>query len=258
MTQKKIKLILYLGMIFLVLSIVKSVPMPYGIDGYVFGLDNTLGNSSVKISIFNINTSYFVQGNLRDNGYYSASVFGESGHEIIVSAWTSYNHVNRSFIVENEMHGYNLTLNLSYPQPLPPEPEPEKPFKKIIRRRPRVVLGLINMEDQPAEEGLEYIIKNLETGDEIKGEIQDKYNAFAEVIEGNEGDLLEIFVGNKNYNEKKIFPITGEVIRNDIDMNITNLGFKLLYIKNTYGPYALGFLLFILIAAVIGYRHKRT
>lgn len=259
MTQKKIKELIYLGMILLIISIVTSTPVPFGIDGVVYGLNGERANSSVNISVYDLNTSFFVQGKLRDDGSYSASIYGEMGDTIVVTVWNNYNTITRLFVIETSMHGYNLSLNLSEPQPQLPQEEENNNHKlrKKIMRRPRVVIGLITMDDEPAGKGIGYEITNLDTGEKVSGEIQDKFNAFAEVIEGEEGDLIELNVGDANYNERNVFPITGQVVRNDIDMNITKLEFNLIKFRNSFGPYVLGTLLFIIIAIVLGKTNKK-
>jgi|SaaInlStandDraft_4_1057021.scaffolds.fasta_scaffold19314_2 hypothetical protein len=247
-------------MIFLIIGLAKAVPVPFGIDGTVYGLNGQRANTSVNVQIKNLNTSFVVSGNLRVDGSYSVSLIGESGDTVIVSIWTPYNYANKSFIIENEIHGFNLSLNLSYP--LPPKPIPEEDvghgarFRRFLRR-PRIIIGLIDLLDEPAPEGLPYSLTNLQTGEEILGEIQEGFNAFAEVIEGKEGDLLELNVGEDSVNHRNVFPITGEVTRNDVNLNVSKFEYDLINVKNKYGVFALIGLSLIIVLIAVKYVKKK-
>ncbi len=259
MTRTKISWILYAGMMLVLLAAVSSVPVPYGIDGVVYGLDGERADSSVKIAIRNLNNSYYVHGFLREDGSYSASLQGEPGNSIEVTASTGINTVRKVFIIEEVMHGHNLSLNLSKPEPVKPDlPQSSSSgSRKRILRRPRVVAGLITLDDEPAAPGIEYELTNTETGETVGGEVQEGLNAYADVIRGNEGDLLELQVGDDSYNERTAFPITGEVTRKDVNLNISNLEFRFIRLKNRYGAYVLGGVVFIFVALIIGYMTKK-
>ncbi|MEM3374013.1 MAG: putative Ig domain-containing protein [Candidatus Woesearchaeota archaeon] len=118
-----IKISQYIFLVILNLFLVKfsfSQPMPLGIDGYVYGLDGELADSSVKFSVLNQNNGYYIESNLRE-GYYSVAVNGNKGDKIIVSAWTLFNNsvlnnVSEEVILNGVIHNFNLVLNLSKPQ----------------------------------------------------------------------------------------------------------------------------------------------
>ena len=83
-------------MILLVLPLVFSAPLPQGIRGYVFDLDNvTRANENVRIKITNLNNSYHVSGNLRKDGGYSAVVNGENYDSVEIFVYNSEHNASK-------------------------------------------------------------------------------------------------------------------------------------------------------------------
>jgi len=105
----------------LLVSIVTAVaPVPIGIDGVVYDLDNiTRADNTVMFSVHDINSGYYVEDNLREDGSYSVAIKGNPGDLIIVRAWTSYHNVSENVTVNGVLHGFDLNLNLSIPNKAP-------------------------------------------------------------------------------------------------------------------------------------------
>ncbi len=101
-----------------------------------------------------------------------------------------------------------------------------------LLRAPYVITGLINYSDNnPVGADFEYEITNLQTNETVTGKTLDGFNAYAEVINGQEGDDLQINIGKGNYKETHIAKITGEVVRDDITLNVTE---KELFTKSLF------------------------
>lgn len=388
--------IVLITLIFIIsISFSFAYPVPIGIDGVVYDLDNiTRADNTVMFSVEDINSGYYVEDNLRDDGSYSVAIKGDPGDLIIVRAWTLYHNISENVTVEGVLHNFDLYLNLSTPNKPPiinstpivkayegilyeydveviddnnyldysleespnnmtidsvtgliswlplqkdighheiiakvsdgeffdsqnytlevfeindapliiskprtkarvgrlyyyninaidPDDDKlvysllEKPrrmrinyengkifwlprvagdYKVIVQvndsklidtqefiikvkplpkqrsrhaftsvlRKPYVITGLINYSDnEPVGADLEYEITNLQTNETITGKTMDGFNAYAEVITGQEGDVLEIKVGKGSYKETYKTEITGDVIREDITLKVS-------------------------------------
>jgi len=217
MKNKKIitKIVLFIFFVFLFSCFSAAYTVPKGVDGYIYNLEEEIVDE-VHISVTNINNSFFVEG--ISNGYYSIALDGEDGDLIEIKVWNDYHDNNLSLVLDGVMHGINLSLDTS----LPPQEEPRRRGRRARLRTPRVITGIITLDEEPADPGIVYEIINLRTNESVVGEIRDEFNAFADVLEGEEGDELEIIIGNDFYNERFTGLITGDVVRSDLDLDITN------------------------------------
>jgi hypothetical protein len=115
------KLILYIFIIAFAISFVSAVPVPLGIDGTVYATDGmTRAGSSVKFSVFDSDSGFYIEDNLRTDGRYSVVISGNPGETITVRAWTQNNNVSQTISLNGVMHNFNMILNLSMPR-LPPQ-----------------------------------------------------------------------------------------------------------------------------------------
>lgn len=203
---------------------VHAIPMPMGVDGKIYGLTGESANSDVRISVLNMNNSYYAEGKVRKDGTYSFAITGELEDLLKITAWTNYSKSDRNLTLQGVIHNVNLVLNLSYPDFVISDENNgvrEDDFKsqddavvaKIgkYRRRPYVVTGEIE-----AEGIVEYEITNLDTGDKITGESDGP--AYAEIVDANKGDRIEVTMKNQGKNQTKVSPITGAVVRSDFDL----------------------------------------
>ena len=112
------------GFLLLLLSILPpwayATPVPMGVDGIIYGMDNiTRAGRNVMISINDSASDFYVEGHLRNDGSYSAVVNGNSGDQIEIIVWTPYNRVSQSVIIDGVLHGYDISLNFSVPSEAP-------------------------------------------------------------------------------------------------------------------------------------------
>ncbi len=120
-------------------------------------------------------------------------------------------------------------------------------------KSPFVITGRIFLsENIPALQGLEYKIMNLRTNDTVKGQTQSDLNTYAEVVNGRIGDDIEITVGKGSYEEKIRTKITGDVVKLDIHLGLSQEQFKRLsyFTDNKIFSYA-GYFLLLLIPIMI-------
>ena len=120
--MNKIKNIKAMACILLfVLMALKSyaVPVPHGIDGYVYDLDGITPAANIYFSINDTTTGEFIQGKTKANGRYSVALNGNNGNIIVIKVWNEYNTNNRTINLEGVMHNVNLLLNMTIPE-LPP------------------------------------------------------------------------------------------------------------------------------------------
>jgi hypothetical protein len=228
----KTKQVTIIAMIFLIIPLVFSAPLPQGIRGYVYDLDNvTRANENVEITITNLNNSYSVSGNLRKDGGYSAVVNGEYNDSIEIFVYNMKYNASRIVLLDGVMDNINLMLNLSDEE----YSESGIEIKIVANGRVKitknkrgkiknivVVTGKITDEiddDNPYR----YIIKNLETNESVEGLISENEPGYSDVIPAKEGDLLEITVEDKEKSEKKVVPVTGGVVREDISLFSTGI-----------------------------------
>lgn len=273
--------IIYLVVVLVLISVfvpeVLGIPLPQGIDGVVYDLDNiTRADSSVQISLDNLDSGHFITGRLRADGSFSAALRGETGNQVKITLWNEKHNSTYIFMLDGVIHGFRLNLNLTGTLVIidgndtvnntlnntlnvtvpgnqtsinttnstthneteedveeSNETNGEKnetgrdKQKKDKKNRgsgngprdPRVITGLINYGDDSPADDISYVIRNLETGENKSGRTKG-FNGFSEVIYGEEGDSLEIEVGNERYNEKTNSMITGAVTKADIDMEV--------------------------------------
>ena len=114
------KVILITIILLISLSFSLAYPVPIGIDGVVYDLDNiTWADNTVMFSVKDINSGYYIEDNLRYDGSYSVAIKGDPGDIIIVRAWTPYHNISENITVEGVLHNFNLYLNLSIPNKAP-------------------------------------------------------------------------------------------------------------------------------------------
>jgi PGF-pre-PGF domain-containing protein len=96
-------------------------PMPLGVDGTVYDLDEiTKAGSNVMFSVHDIDSGFYTEGNLRQEGRYSAVINGIPGDIVFVKVWTQYHNSSNNFTLTGSMHGFDILLDLSLPE-MPPE-----------------------------------------------------------------------------------------------------------------------------------------
>jgi hypothetical protein len=88
--------IIYLFIFLFFISPVTATQIPYGVDGWVTNFGEEI---SANISIINLNNSYFVKGfsDVGSLGRYSASINGNKGDSIIVTASYQNKNISRTF-----------------------------------------------------------------------------------------------------------------------------------------------------------------
>ncbi len=244
----KMKKIVFL-VIFLSLFIVESkntlsVPFPIGIDGVVYDNDLvTRADSSVNIRLKDLNNSFIVQGKLRNDGSFSAAIKGEQGDIINIFLWDTKYNASYNISMDGVMHGYVFYMNLTKEQ----QEEEKKPKENSRKKpkKPKVITGTIDFSDDPADD-IPYTITNRRTGENKTGKTYG-FNGYSEVIEGEEGDELEIKVGNENYNEKSLTSITGAVVKQDVELKIPKW---LYYLRQVDVAKLLTYLSLIALAAI--------
>jgi hypothetical protein len=286
-----IYLVIVLALALVFVPVVFGLPLPQGVDGMVYDMDNlTRADSSVWISLDNLNNAYFISGRLRDDGSFSAALRGETGDEVKIMLWNekhnstyimmldgvirglrlnlnlsgtriihddsnhSFNHTMNSTLNNTLNDTQNNTLNVTMPgnhtldnttnnsthnetgeDEGDDDNETEDQRNETGRRKPKkdkkngngnngprdpkVITGLINYGDDSPADDIPYVIKNLRTGENKSGRTKG-FNGFSEVIYGEEGDGLEIEVGNEKHSEKINSMITGAVTKADIGLEI--------------------------------------
>ncbi len=104
----------------LLLPTVFAQPMPLGIDGTVYDLDGiTKAGTNVRFSIQDINSGYYIEGNLQNSGRYSSIIQGSSGDTVIVKVWNSFHNSSNQLTITGSMHGFDILLDLSVPEAAP-------------------------------------------------------------------------------------------------------------------------------------------
>ena len=250
-------------MILLILPLVFSAPLPQGIRGYVFDLDNTTrANERVNITITNLNNSYSVSGSLRKDGGYSAVLVGDYNDSVEVYVYTSLNNASRVVLLDGVLDNINLILNLSdekYSEPGIEIKIVENERIKITKTKRGKIKNIVVVTGKVLDEIDEdnpyrYRIKNLFTNETVEGLISGDEPGYSDVIPAKEGDLLEITLEDKEKTEKKIVPVTGRVVREDISLFSTGIKTVLDYL-----PYVVVMVLpiFILSMGVIVVRNAK-
>ena len=102
----------------------RAIPSPHAVSGIVYELDGvTQVPEGTHFSINDTTRSQFVQGKTGrpgNTGKYVASINGEDGDTIIVSAWNIEHSSNRTLTLLGVMQDVNLLLNTTI-SPRPPE-----------------------------------------------------------------------------------------------------------------------------------------
>ncbi len=118
----KKQLLIWLIVISLVLSIANaqdSIPIPHGIDGYVYSTET--GSQVAAGTHFSINdtTSGFFYAGITGlgpfTGRYSVAVMGSDGDTVIVRAWTNFSSASTTVTLQGALHDINLYLNTTAP-----------------------------------------------------------------------------------------------------------------------------------------------
>ncbi|MFH1642214.1 MAG: putative Ig domain-containing protein [Nanoarchaeota archaeon] len=116
--NKKIKIIMYL--MFVVIPICYALPVPHGIDGYVYELDGvTKISHNVDFMVVDITSSEYIYGKTKNNGRYSVSLNGDNGDTIEITVWNKFNSNKRTVNLQGVMHNVDMLLNMTIPE-LPP------------------------------------------------------------------------------------------------------------------------------------------
>ncbi len=101
-------------------NLASSQSMPLSVHGTVYELDGvTQVPAGTSISINDTTSGYYVEGitgTFYNSGKYSASIQGDNGDEIIITASSGYNSVSVVVTLEGSMREVNLFLNTSIPQ----------------------------------------------------------------------------------------------------------------------------------------------
>jgi hypothetical protein len=230
--KARLMLLLVASMLFITDALASSVPM--GIDGYVYDIDNvTRADSTVNISIINMNRSFGVSGRLRSDGGFSAAVYGEMNDTFNVSVWNEQNRTSILVDIDGSIHGQEIILDLIEKPKHDDKPEPPRHKRKKKLKEPIVITGLIEEGGKPVEKIVEYKIITKEKV--IEGRTQDAFPGYAEVIYGEEGDEVQLVIENGEEDIVKKATITGNVIRQDADLDpyywlrnlLTYIGFML-------------------------------
>ncbi len=229
--------------LFLAINLVRGLPLPYGIDGIVYGLDNeTRADSNVFISVENLNNSYKVQANLREDGSYSLVINGEYGDNLVIKFWNKVDSVNHSVIMKDILHDFDIVMNITQPSEVENiyDVEYSVPEKRINRRTPRIITGMIESDN----EEVEYKITNTDTGEFVEGRTYGGFGGYSEVIQANEGDEIEI----QAKDETGTSQITGAVTKIDVDLEDNIFNFIL---NNKLDILSYGSIIFIMIAPIL-------
>ncbi|MBU0758243.1 MAG: PGF-pre-PGF domain-containing protein [Nanoarchaeota archaeon] len=115
-------LIRILVLVILQIGLVHAVPLPLGIDGYIYyndGITPVFGQ--VKFSITDVNNGFYIEGPVSSAfpGRYSAVINGEKGDMIFVRAWNDETDVSENFSIQGSVHNFNLVLDLDVPNIAP-------------------------------------------------------------------------------------------------------------------------------------------
>lgn len=255
--NKKTKIGLFV-FIFVVLTFsALAEPRPLGIDGYVYDLDNiTLASNDVIVSYTNLNNSRYFSGNVRFDGSYSFVIDANKGDLIRINAWNDIANISRMVEIEGVVHDFDLQLELV--KSTGDESNELLDMYEYIRKSrkrfsgnnhppkiPKVFISLITSDGKPARVGTPYEILNENTGESVIGEVQEKFSGISDVINAEIGDDLRVRLGDIEENNVRLIPVTGAVIRDDIDIGEQKTTLFEFYKKNMW------LILFVLTTSVL-------
>lgn len=113
--MKKLAALIMIALLNCMLS--SAIPVPHGIGGSIFELDGiTPVPSGTRFSINNTDNGFYLEGqtgNSPSPGKYFASVSGDDGDNIIITAWGSEHSGNLSVALLGVMNNVNLLINMS-------------------------------------------------------------------------------------------------------------------------------------------------
>ncbi|MBE0524305.1 MAG: hypothetical protein IBX40_08250, partial [Methanosarcinales archaeon] len=95
-----------------------QVPMPHGISGTVYLSDGvTQAPAGTSFSVNDTTSGYYIEGKTGGppgySGYYSVSISGEDGDEVIIKAWNTTHYGIRTVNLSGDMTGINIIMNQS-------------------------------------------------------------------------------------------------------------------------------------------------
>ncbi|MEM2131342.1 MAG: hypothetical protein QXR96_02365, partial [Candidatus Woesearchaeota archaeon] len=129
----------------------------------------------------------------------------------------------------------------------------------ISPKKKKILTGKLNFLNAPITEGIEYEIINLKTNETKKGITSNKFNAYAELIDADYNDEVKITLlkENKKLDEKTI-KITGDVVRQDVNLSITKEDYLNLLNKDKLKSLFFSLFIFLTFVLVFAFVYKKV
>lgn len=193
-----------------------AIPVPHGIDGYVFDLDSGYQvPSGTSVTITNLETSRILTlstGQGPHTGRYSIVLEGIDGDRISIVTNRDGEWANRTVILNGSMHQVNLYLNLtgggitagittSSQSPSIDESDGEMSHRSV----PEIIEIAGIIEDNSGDGIGEVIVTNLATRETVQATMgPNGGRSFTAVITGGRGDALEIRYKDAIYQDEDL------------------------------------------------------
>ncbi len=125
-SKRIIFLVITIFFAIILLNKIGAQSLPLSIHGEVFDLDGNKINESVWIKINDTTSGYYAQGKsgtFYNKGKYSASVQGNNGDNVIITASNGYHDVSYVINLQGSLRNVSLYLNMSKPPKVNRPPE---------------------------------------------------------------------------------------------------------------------------------------
>ena len=95
---------------------VAAIPVPHGVLGTIYDLDGvTQVPKGIDYSINNTANDFFIQSKtgFGTSGAYAASIAGNNGDEVVITAWNIEHNSTKTVTLESVMRGVDVLLNMT-------------------------------------------------------------------------------------------------------------------------------------------------
>ena len=132
--DKKLGILVVVSLIaiFAIVSMASAQILPHGIKGTVFMSDGiTQAPWGTHFSVNDTTSGFFIEGTTGagpNSGFYSVSITGEDGDDVIIKAWNASHYGTTTVTLAGDMDGIDVIIDTPIEEKQPPVADPNGPY----------------------------------------------------------------------------------------------------------------------------------